>query len=488
MRRLPTTVVLLASLCVALPVSAEPVLVNLEASAAVPLTEPQSDRFGPGGMLAGGFMYPLFPPLLLGGRLRLGLLLDGEPPADNLYDPGTGGLATLCGTLRLRPFSFSEGEGESRGTGLFLEAGGGGAVTGKLVRAAFDAGIGWGFRAGLLDVAPAVRFLQVMQPEQVLESRDARLLLFGVELVFLDSRPPPAPEVKRPPPDRDGDGVVDSSDSCPDEREDPDGFEDEDGCPDADNDQDGIADGEDGCPDDPEDVDGFQDEDGCPDPDNDGDTFPDLTDSCPDQPETVNGNQDFDGCPDEGLVQMIDDRIVLEERVLFDLERSRVKSAAMPVLRAIAKMQKHHPEWISLRVEGHTDVRGSPEYNQCLSARRAANVRRILVKMGIPADMIDAVGYGSMNLRDPRNTPGAHRRNRRVEFVVMARVPAASEGDAEDKEAAEGSAGAKGKDGAKRSGKKEQKEAAEGSAGAKGKDGAKRSGKKEQKEATDEKE
>ena len=48
--------------------------------------------------------------------------------------------------------------------------------------------------------------------------------------------------------DRDGDGIVDAIDKCPDEPEDFDGFEDEDGCPDPDNDRDGIPDVQDKCP------------------------------------------------------------------------------------------------------------------------------------------------------------------------------------------------------------------------------------------------
>jgi hypothetical protein len=51
--------------------------------------------------------------------------------------------------------------------------------------------------------------------------------------------------------DRDGDGIPDSKDRCPDEPEDRDGFEDSDGCPDPDNDGDGVADREDLCPDQP---------------------------------------------------------------------------------------------------------------------------------------------------------------------------------------------------------------------------------------------
>ena len=134
--------------------------------------------------------------------------------------------------------------------------------------------------------------------------------------------------------DRDGDGIPDDDDGCPDEAEDKDGFEDSDGCPDLDNDGDGILDvddacplvkedydgdrDEDGCPegregdrdgdgipdvvddcpDEPEDFDGFQDEDGCPDPDNDGDGIPDEKDLCPNDPEDFDGFEDEDGCPD----------------------------------------------------------------------------------------------------------------------------------------------------------------------------------------------
>ncbi len=134
--------------------------------------------------------------------------------------------------------------------------------------------------------------------------------------------------------DRDGDGLKDDVDKCPDEPEDFDGFQDEDGCPDPDNDNDGILDvddrcvnepedrdgdldwdgcpevsdgdrdgdgildSKDKCPDQPEDRDGFQDEDGCPDPDNDQDGIPDKRDACPNDPEDKDGFEDEDGCPD----------------------------------------------------------------------------------------------------------------------------------------------------------------------------------------------
>jgi outer membrane protein OmpA-like peptidoglycan-associated protein len=98
--------------------------------------------------------------------------------------------------------------------------------------------------------------------------------------------------------DEDGDGILDGDDKCRSEAEDKDGFQDEDGCPDPDNDQDGILDKADMCPNGPEDVDGFKDEDGCPDPDNDLDGIPDKQDKCPNEPEDKDGFEDDDGCPD----------------------------------------------------------------------------------------------------------------------------------------------------------------------------------------------
>jgi outer membrane protein OmpA-like peptidoglycan-associated protein len=117
-----------------------------------------------------------------------------------------------------------------------------------------------------------------------------------------------------PDPDNDNDGILDVNDRCPNEPEDKDGDEDEDGCPeggDGDRDGDGIPDSRDKCPDDPEDRDGFEDQDGCPDPDNDQDGIPDVKDKCPNDPEDKDGFEDEDGCPDpdndkDGIPDVVD--------------------------------------------------------------------------------------------------------------------------------------------------------------------------------------
>ncbi len=131
--------------------------------------------------------------------------------------------------------------------------------------------------------------------------------------------------------DRDQDGIPDKADSCPDDPEDIDKFQDQEGCPDWDNDKDGICDrelptrlkgdpavacsGVDKCPDDPEDKDQFEDGDGCPDVDNDSDGVCDAwvaekgqsasyqslckgSDKCPLEKEDIDQFEDLDGCPD----------------------------------------------------------------------------------------------------------------------------------------------------------------------------------------------
>lgn len=107
--------------------------------------------------------------------------------------------------------------------------------------------------------------------------------------------------------DSDKDGIPDSKDACPTQKETVNGYQDTDGCPDTvpaptptDTDGDGISDANDGCPTQSETVNGYQDTDGCPDtvPDTDADGIVDTQDGCPTQKETVNGYEDTDGCPD----------------------------------------------------------------------------------------------------------------------------------------------------------------------------------------------
>jgi outer membrane protein OmpA-like peptidoglycan-associated protein len=405
---------------------AEPVLISIEGQAALALTAPQSKLFGPGATGALAIQYPLTPMFLIGLRLRAGFLTNGDPPAERgLRDPGTGTFELGMATLRLRP--FASGSDVRRATGLFLEVGGGGGVTGEVGRAAFEGGLGYGIPLGGLAIAPTLRYLQVLQPTTVLSSADARLLMLGIELTFNDARATSlagsTPDVPR---DQDHDGIDDLSDKCPELAEDLDGHADVDGCPDFDNDGDGILDVKDKCPNDAEDFDEYEDGDGCPEPDNDNDGFADADDQCPNEAEVVNGNTDFDGCPDEGLIVFENNRIVLEERVLFDFERARIRREARPLLKAILTLKAQHPDWVALRIEGHADARGDAGFNQELSERRARHVMEELIRLGLPASEIHSLGFGATRLRDKRDEEEAHQRNRRVEFVVESKPLAPS--------------------------------------------------------------
>jgi len=122
--------------------------------------------------------------------------------------------------------------------------------------------------------------------------------------------------------DRDGDGIPDEYDDCPDEPEDYDGWQDFDGCPDPDNDDDGIPDWLDACPNDPEDFNGFEDEDGCPEGhlDYDGDGIPNELDACPYEPEDFNGFEDEDGCPEGHLDYDGDGILNADDSCPFDPE------------------------------------------------------------------------------------------------------------------------------------------------------------------------
>lgn len=110
--------------------------------------------------------------------------------------------------------------------------------------------------------------------------------------------------------DEDKDGVNDKKDKCPTIAEDPDGFEDDDGCLDDDNDQDGVEDAKDKCPDKQEVINGVQDDDGCPDilPDRDKDNIADSEDKCPDEYGKLR-TKEFYGCPDsdeDGITDKLD--------------------------------------------------------------------------------------------------------------------------------------------------------------------------------------
>jgi len=239
--------------------------------------------------------------------------------------------------------------------------------------------------------------------------------------------------------DCDEDGIFGSADKCPREKEDFDGFEDEDGCPDPDNDMDGILDVDDDCPDDAEDFDGDMDEDGCPDVDRDGDGIMDYEDACPDEPEDVDGFEDADGCPDpdndgDGVLDGDDQcpdtppgTVVGEDgcewvepkpelvavMVNFDLNRSVLKDSEIEKLQGLLELLLED-DTLTVDIGGHASSEGTDDYNQALSQRRAEAVRDYLMEQGVDATRMAVVGHGEQMPLVPNDSETNRAQNRRA--------------------------------------------------------------------------
>ena len=227
-----------------------------------------------------------------------------------------------------------------------------------------------------------------------------------------------------PDPDNDNDGVADATDKCPNEAEDKDAFEDEDGCPDLDNDKDGIADAVDRCPTEAEDIDQFEDEDGCPDPDNDDDGVSDADDQCPDTPAGL--VVDAAGCPlarTEQERQLQETGMIRLSGVRFDTGKFDIRPEFAARLDSVAAVLKSYP-MLRLEIAGHTDSRGSDASNQTLSQRRAQAVLNYLKSKdpSLDASLYSVRGYGETVPIADNATEDGRALNRRVEFRVTNRA------------------------------------------------------------------
>ncbi len=209
--------------------------------------------------------------------------------------------------------------------------------------------------------------------------------------------------------DADGDGVADAEDECVDEP----GPVERRGCPLRDADGDGIDDAVDDCPEEP----GVPELHGCPVRDRDGDGVADPVDNCPDQKGPAN-NQ---GCPPK-IVQLViitRERLVIKDKVFFETAKAKVLSRSFGLLNQVAAVMDNHPELDRVVVEGHTDNRGGSELNRKLSQARADSVRDYLLKRGVAAIRLQAVGYGPSRPVATNTTARGREQNRRVEFVIV---------------------------------------------------------------------
>jgi outer membrane protein OmpA-like peptidoglycan-associated protein len=247
-------------------------------------------------------------------------------------------------------------------------------------------------------------------------------------------------------PDRDGDGIPDHMDACPDIP----GEASAQGCPDRDGD--GIADFEDLCPDEV----GLPEWGGCPEAlkvasvvpdsdtintlaidlepidigqevksefvsdqstkslkDSDGDGIPDVDDKCPLEPGPAWNR----GCPE---IKEEDKKILRDamKEVQFDIGKSTLRLSSFNILDQIVDLMRKYPEYMIV-INGHTDNTGSAELNQKLSEDRAKTCYEYLMSKGISQQRMSYRGYGQSRPIYSNNNEIGRSLNRRVEFRML---------------------------------------------------------------------
>ena len=108
------------------------------------------------------------------------------------------------------------------------------------------------------------------------------------------------------------------------------------------------------------------------------------------------------------------------ERVYFEFDSAEIGQHNESDLDFVARILAENPE-ISLTLEGHTDLVGSNEYNETLSARRAYAIFNALVERGVSAERMTFDGFGESEPIDL--IPGESLVNRRVEVIPSFDLP-----------------------------------------------------------------
>lgn len=205
-------------------------------------------------------------------------------------------------------------------------------------------------------------------------------------------------------PDRDGDGIADKNDKCPDVK----GVARYEGCPIPDTDKDGINDEEDKCPT----VFGLARYLGCPIPDTDGDGINDEEDKCP----NLAGVRENQGCP--AIPEEVKKKVsIAAKNILFVTGSAKLQTSSYKGLNEVAKILQENPE-MKLNIDGHTDYVGSEEMNQTLSDNRSASVKEYFVSKGIDESRIRSAGHGELEPIADNKTAAGRLKNRRVELLL----------------------------------------------------------------------
>lgn len=106
------------------------------------------------------------------------------------------------------------------------------------------------------------------------------------------------------------------------------------------------------------------------------------------------------------------------ETIYFDYDKAALTAAARATLKANAEWMKANSK-LTLQIEGHTDSRGSTEYNLSLGERRAKSVRTYLEGLGVEGRRLTVLSYGEEKPLASGDTESAYSKNRRANFVPL---------------------------------------------------------------------
>ena len=104
------------------------------------------------------------------------------------------------------------------------------------------------------------------------------------------------------------------------------------------------------------------------------------------------------------------------EPVYFEFDKAALTEEAKLTLRDYGQIMIDNPN-VKVLVEGHCDIRGTEEYNLALGERRAQQVKRYLMELGITPARIRTISYGELRPVDGAENESAWARNRRVSFT-----------------------------------------------------------------------
>lgn len=112
-------------------------------------------------------------------------------------------------------------------------------------------------------------------------------------------------------------------------------------------------------------------------------------------------------------------RLVMPGNITFPTAQYDIRSDFYPVLDSVSEVLDEF-EKTTITVGGHTDSRGSSEYNQQLSENRARSVKNFLSQRGVSSGRINAVGYGERYPIASNDAASGREQNRRVELKLVA--------------------------------------------------------------------